>query len=789
MKAPSPKLLFFFVLAMSLMPVVAEAATLETMWTAPGGCPAGWTNSGLNDDGNSNGLHHIGEEDTDAGDAVLCLRSDSATITAAWGLGACPSGTAFAQIYDDAGDSTSTDAPFIHNMNEEDFRPDGSNAYWWCLGASANGGGTATLSTHWVMWASDTKGPPCPAGETALALARNGSHNLNHEDLDGVNQETLCGVITVESPPTVSLTATPSTVASGESSTLTWSSSGASYCTGSNFTVPGSATSGSISTGPQTASTNYYITCYKPSGLSASALALVTVTAAPPPPPAGAVSGTCSASPSSVYILQGTTWTAYPSGGDGTYTYRWGGGVTGLQKSVVKSYGAPGSYGANVTITSSGVSSGVITCSNTVTVSYYPGVELNAWGIAPTKATSTVPVTLSTTVYNDGNTATNRSYSTLFQVSNTSTGASPTDIGTYVRTAAHGSGSSYKATLSYAFPDARTYYVRACADKSSAADTGVITEYNENNNCTAWASVVVDGPKPDLTAGATSVSATPTEDVPTTFSAQASNISTSVAAGSFPLLFEIQRQGRRNDWESYRLVNSAYIAGLAPRATSTAITASHTFIDAGTFQVRACANYDTAWTAILGETNYDNNCGPWSASFSVAAAGFACTVDNTDVPVGGRATYTASNSGEDSFTWTGSDGWSRTDDRSVYRNYATAGSYGMQVQEARGARRTAVCPIVDVGVVCTNPTASISATPDRVRAGESTTISWSASGVASCTISGPGLNQTVAAASCVLPSGSANVAISGQSVYTITCDGTSATKQVVVNLLPRVEEF
>ena len=83
---------------------------------------------------------------------------------------------------------------------------------------------------------------------------------------------------------TVSLSANPTTITSGGSSVLTWSSTNASSCTGTNFTISGSATSGTATVSPTT-TTTYTATCN-----SVAATATVTVgTASPlPTPPSGA---------------------------------------------------------------------------------------------------------------------------------------------------------------------------------------------------------------------------------------------------------------------------------------------------------------------------------------------------------------------------------------------------------------------------------------------------------------------------------------------------------------------
>lgn len=73
----------------------------------------------------------------------------------------------------------------------------------------------------------------------------------------------------------VFLTATPDTIASGQSSTLTWGSNGMTSCTGSGFNT-GGATSGSTSTGSLTETTSYQVSCTNGSG-SVPAIATVTV--------------------------------------------------------------------------------------------------------------------------------------------------------------------------------------------------------------------------------------------------------------------------------------------------------------------------------------------------------------------------------------------------------------------------------------------------------------------------------------------------------------------------------
>ena len=79
--------------------------------------------------------------------------------------------------------------------------------------------------------------------------------------------------------PTATLAANPTSITSGQSSTLTWSSTNATCCTGTGFTASG--TSGSTNVSP-TVTTTYSITCTGAGGTSPAASATVTVTAGTP---------------------------------------------------------------------------------------------------------------------------------------------------------------------------------------------------------------------------------------------------------------------------------------------------------------------------------------------------------------------------------------------------------------------------------------------------------------------------------------------------------------------------
>jgi hypothetical protein len=100
-----------------------------------------------------------------------------------------------------------------------------------------------------------------------------------------------------------------------------------------------------------------------------------------------------------------------------------------------------------------------------------------------------------------------------------------------------------------------------------------------------------------------------------------------------------------------------------------------------------------------------------------------------------------------------------------------------------------------VAAWCTNAATnlSITATPARVRQGQTTSLSWSASGVngqdATCSVTGPGVSWStpVTASPSCGASGGATPTITTQSTYTLTCG--NQTQSVTVNVVPNFDEF
>jgi len=112
-----------------------------------------------------------------------------------------------------------------------------------------------------------------PASTTAYTLACTGT--------GGTATQTTTVTVGGAGAPTVSLSANPTTISSGQTSTLTWGSTGADNCAASGGWAGARATSGSQPVQP-TSTATYTLTCTGPGG-TAGQSATITVIGAPPP--------------------------------------------------------------------------------------------------------------------------------------------------------------------------------------------------------------------------------------------------------------------------------------------------------------------------------------------------------------------------------------------------------------------------------------------------------------------------------------------------------------------------
>ncbi len=126
------------------------------------------------------------------------------------------------------------------------------------------------------------------------------------------------------------------------------------------------------------------------------------------------------------------------------------------------------------------------------------GPDLTALNTSPTSATIDVATTLTAIITNAGVGSTGISFPNFFQVASAANGGGTiTDLTPAVSLSSLRGGTSNTISLPHTFTAGGTYSTRACADKSSSTDAGIINEgANEGNNCSEWVNVNVPFPPP-----------------------------------------------------------------------------------------------------------------------------------------------------------------------------------------------------------------------------------------------------------------------------------------------------
>lgn len=357
-----------------------------------------------------------------------------------------------------------------------------------------------------------------------------------------------------------------------------------------------------------------------------------------------------------------------------------------------------------------------------------------------------------------------------------------------------------------------------------------------SNSCSVNVSALPPPPPPppslpDLTAGdATPTTASPGATV--TLSAPVTNVGAGGTGSGFTDIFEINPNGIPPDFASIQAIRS-FSSGALGVAGGNTMTSPYTFPSAGIYYVRACADLNLSNSGSINESNEGNNCGNW-VMVSVGTSDPAgctnpngCAVCTSSAPGGcGPGSSFCNQNPTDSRCIvvpppppppppTPSALLIATPPSVVYGgtsrlDYACTNATGASVDHGVGAVSPVSGGHVDVSppssttytLTCANggggnsawdtavvtilsPTVSITASPTIVRAGGSSTITWSVTGhVDACSISGPGLSSTAL-------SNSVPETITSVSTYTISCRAGSfrPTASVTVKIAPSFKEF
>ena len=811
------------------------------------------------------------------------------------------------------------------------------NAVTWTATPS---GGTGTYTYSWsgtpsISGTTQSISPTYTAAGTATASVTVTSGGVS-------SPATTCSSnVTVNTPPTVTLTASPTSIVLGGSSTLTWSSTNATSCTGTGFNT-GGGTSGTASVAP-TITTVYNVSCAGPGGtgtgtstvtvqllpnLAAGGVLPTTATASTtttltatvnnlgnagaasgfpdlfeinpgsiPPTFAGIAtlraytSGVLAAGANntasisytfptadtyyvrmcsnlntnntnviaesnygdncgpwttvtvSAYPLPTASLTASPTsvvlGGSSTLTWD----STNATTCVGTGFSTANAVSGTASVTPTTTTTYRVTCTGTggsivsssvVTVQALP--DLTADTVTQTTATEGAATTLTAVIRNGGNSGTGTTFPDLFEISPNSVPASFSTIATLktYTSAALAANASNTASISYTFPTAGTYYVRACANMDTSG-TNIVTESNYGNNCSGlWTQVTVTNSSSctggqtlqadgtcacpsgqslvggtcatnavsDLTAGSV-IPAAATTNVATTFSTPITNGGTGDTTSGFPVLFEINSGSIPADFASISQLKTYDSPTLTAGSSDTA-SISYTFPTAGTYYMRACANVNTSGINIVTESDYGNNCGAWTqvtVTDSSCIGGQTLQADGTCACPSGQSLV----GGTCAPTCTGgqtlqSDGTCACPSG---QSLDASGSCAVTCPAQRLCTSAAnICGMTNTGSSQCDGTCTLSTPPDsscapqltliadrtHVAAGATTTITYAAQYVTSCTFTSPDgtatdlpvVNGMVATSTVV------TAPVNSSQTYKLTCDGVSV--QVVIGLLPSFHE-
>lgn len=575
------------------------------------------------------------------------------------------------------------------------------------------------------------------------------------------------------STPSASITANPTSIQSGSGSLLSWSSANVSSCSinqGVGSVAPN--TSGSLSVSPSE-TTTYVLTCNTGSPVTGATWQYDSSDISDFSCPLTQNANAYNNVPNCPGSAGGPQGQSCNPGSNDTCKVNYANQSTCNIETTLYSCEVSGSP-----------SSGTVSAAATVTVTQVPDLVGQVGGAATTNVNQ--PITLYGGVANEGVGA-SEYFANIIQVCDTNCATiNQTLAANAVTSLAPGGWAQLSA--SYTPASAAPQFYRVCANNNTSW-VNVHAESNYGNNCSGWQHLTVGTPSPDLTAGAITPS-TASRGQTRALSATVTNAGGTAAGAStgyFQLTAPVSKQST---------TASPSVPTIAPGGSAVA-SFSYTFQTAGTYSVRLCAD----WANAVAESNEGNNCGPWTyvaVSEAPVGSSVSCSVSSQAAIVGGSVTYTAYPvaAATSPYGWTGSDGATGFGSGSTaVRTFTAPGTYGMQVT-ATNAPAAAQCPLVTVGANwCTgaSSTLEITATPSRVRAGQSSVISWNASGVngegATCSVTGPGVSWTsaVSAVPACSATGSETETISTQSTYTLTCAGQS--KSVVVNVIPGIIEF
>ena len=593
---------------------------------------------------------------------------------------------------------------------------------------------------------------PLSGSEGTAALSSTSTFTLTCSGAGGEARSSVTiDIASTPIAPTVTLSANPTSIASGTASTLTWSSTDATSCTASGGWTGTQATSGTQTTGTLTASTTYTLSCTGAGG-TAQQSAAVTVNGAPPPPPPTV---TISANPTS--IASGAASTLTWSSTNATSCTA-SGGWTGTQTtSGSQSTGALTATTAYTLSCTGG--GGTIAQSANVTVVPVPTVTFSA---NPTSIASGAASTLTWSSTNatsciasggwSGSKATGGSQSTGALTASTTYTLSCTGVG--------GTGQRSASVTVNAVPPPPAPTVTISANPTSIASgaTSTLTWSSTNaTSCTAsggWSGTkALSGTQ---TTGALAAS--------TTYTLSCTGVGGTIAQSATVTVVPAPTVTIGANPTSIASGASSLLTWSSTNATS--CTAS-----GGWSGAKALSGTQTTG-ALSSSTTYTLSC--TGVGGTLAQSATVTVVPAPTVTISANPTSVASGSSS-MLTWsstnatscTASGGWSgakATSGTQTTGALTTSTTYTLSCTGSGGTlAQSATVTVLPA------PTVTISANPTSVASGAASTLTWSSTNAMSCTASG-GWSGTVATAGT-----QSTGALTTSTTFTLSCTGAGGT--------------
>jgi hypothetical protein len=412
---------------------------------------------------------------------------------------------------------------------------------------------------------------------------------------------------------------------------------------------------------------------------------------------------------------------------------------------------------------------------------------------------SSVSTTYSATIRNIGNASTGAGFTNLFQKADTYNAS--TDVATNVQdigTSASGAlvaGGTAQASLTYPSLPIGTSYLRVCADKNSAGSAGTITESNENNNCGGWTAITIT----TTGGGASCTGSIPSGSYEWKDSLGAHIVPSSDAPWT---LLPVSNP--------YNLPCKYYTSGPPGGPSCTSLPPNA-----------------TPWNSLVPSSNTaysysQNNPGSTPCMYYISGNG-ACGASHYYCTSSGAYTNPVHAPGSPDYFW--------TCPRTVSTGSDASCSEPSTCSPLRGTTQVCSSPPNNCGLKkqgtqtfgcsgwgpCSEsiappniqPSATIQAIPNRVKPNGPTTISITAAGIHTCTVTKNGLpfswsplvtvpdivnadQSTCSLSSINPPHNSFTDIVADQSTYKISCDdnnGVNKTATQIVNVDPNFYEF